>query len=250
MVGIAIAKGVRVCIENHVYKVGDRIFLQKSGGPIGLELTGAVSRAFMKRWDRLYLERVRQAGIVMKVYERYVDDSNQVAVVPPAGARYDEERRKVLIEEKQTDETQGDDERLASIMREIANSIMPCIQMEADWPSKNLDGRLPILDLKVWTDEEGRIRYTHYEKPMATKSILHTKSAHTESCKRSVHTQEVLRRLLNCSRDLDWREEIAPVASEYMYRMKAAGYEEVQEEHTKECTENLQRQDRGRETRT
>ena len=60
----------------------------------------------MKRWDRLYLERVRQAGIVMKVYERYVDDSNQVAVVPPAGARYDEERRKVLIEEKQTDETQ------------------------------------------------------------------------------------------------------------------------------------------------
>ena len=70
MVGIAIAKGVRVCIENHVYKVGDRIFLQKSGGPIGLELTGAVSRAFMKKWDRLYLERVRQAGIVVKVYER------------------------------------------------------------------------------------------------------------------------------------------------------------------------------------
>ena len=62
MIGIAVAKGVRVCMENHVYKVGDRVFLQKSGGPIGLELTGAVSRAFMKRWDRLYLERARQAG--------------------------------------------------------------------------------------------------------------------------------------------------------------------------------------------
>ena len=151
--------------------------------------------------------------MVMKVYERYVDDSNQVAVVPPVGARYDEERKKVVMEDGQTDGTQGDDERLASILKDIANSIMPCIQMEADWPSKNPDGRLPILDMKVWTDGEGCIRYTHYEKPMATKSILHTKSAHTESCKRSVHTQEVLRRLLNCSQELDWKEEIAPVAS-------------------------------------
>ena len=224
MIGIAVAKGVRVCMENHVYKVGDRVFLQKSGGPIGLELTGAVSRAFMKRWDRLYLERARQAGVEMKVYERYVDDSNQVAVAPPEGARYSKETKKVVIEE--SEETQADDERLANILRDIANSIMPCIQMEADWPSKNPDGKLPILDLKVWTNRGNKIVYTHYEKPMATKSVLHSKSAHPEACKRSVHTQEVLRRLLNCSRELDWKEEVAPVASEYMYRMKLAGYRE------------------------
>ena len=81
-----------------------------------------------------------------------------------------------------------DDERLVEILKEIANSVMPCIQMEADWPSKNEDGKLPILDLKVWTNDKGDILYTHYEKPMSSKSILHTKSAHTESCKRSVHT--------------------------------------------------------------
>jgi hypothetical protein len=132
--------------------------------------------------------------------------------------------RKVVIEE--SEETQADDERLANILRDIANSIMPCIQMEADWPSKNPDGKLPILDLKVWTNRGNKIVYTHYEKPMATKSVLHSKSAHPEACKRSVHTQEVLRRLLNCSRELDWKEEIAPVASEYMYRMKLAGYRE------------------------
>ena len=47
MLGIAISRGVRTCMENHVYCMGDRVFLQKAGGPIGLELTGAVSRAFM-----------------------------------------------------------------------------------------------------------------------------------------------------------------------------------------------------------
>ena len=76
MLAIAVAIGVRTCIENHTYKVGDRIFHQKAGGPIGLELTGAVSRAFMKRWDRLYLEKAKNAGIEIKMYERYVDDSN------------------------------------------------------------------------------------------------------------------------------------------------------------------------------
>ena len=98
MIGIAVAIGVRVCMENHVYRVGDRIFLQKSGGPIGLELTGAVSRAFMRRWDKLYMERAHQAGMKLKLYERYVDDSNQIAVTPPKGAKYNKEMKRIEID--------------------------------------------------------------------------------------------------------------------------------------------------------
>ena len=96
--------------------------------------------------------------------------------------------------------------------------------MEADWPSRNIDKKLPILDMKVWTNENGKIVFTHYEKPMASKSVINAKSAHPEACKRSVHTQETLRRILNCSRQLDWNNDIAPVVTEYMYRMKLAGY--------------------------
>ena len=227
MVAITVAKAVRTCIENHTYRVGDRIYHQQEGGPIGLELTGAVSRAFMKRWDRLYLEKAKKAGVKMKLYERYVDDSNQVAEVPPHGTKLDRETMKIVMDpNKGQEDEKEDDERLAEVLKDIANSIMPCIQMEADWPSKNEDGKLPILDLKVWTSNSGNILYTHYEKPMASKSILHTKSAHTESCKRSVHTQEVLRRIMNCSKQLDWGGEVAPVVTEYMYRMKRAGYKE------------------------
>merc|ERR1711911_450856 len=72
-----------------LYRVGDKTYQQAEGGPIGLELTGAVSRAFMWRWDRMYLEKARKAGLEVEMYQRYVDDSNQVAVVPPKGAKYD-----------------------------------------------------------------------------------------------------------------------------------------------------------------
>ena len=121
---------------------------------------------------------------------------------------------------------ESDDERLARVLLDVANDIMPCIKMEADWPSRNRDGRLPILDMKVWMDEEGTVLFSHYEKPMSNRSVLNSKSAHPASCKRSVHTQEVIRRILNCSRRLDWETETAPVVSDYMLRMRKAGYSE------------------------
>ena len=76
--------------------------------------------------------------------------------------------------------------------------------MEYDVPSKHSNYKLAILDMEVWMDS-------------LTQSI---------SCRNSVHTQELLRRLLNSSPLLDWKTEVAPVLSIYMARMKYNGYPE------------------------
>ena len=52
---------------------------------------------------------------------------------------------------------------------------------------------------------------------------MHAKSAHSSSCMRSVHTQEILRRMLNTSTDLEWEEYGAPVITDYMLCMRQAG---------------------------
>ena len=80
--------------------------------------------------------------------------------------------------------------------------------------------------MKTWRDKEGTIMYQHYEKQVSSKTVLHAESAHSAACKRSVHTQEVLRRLMNSSRLLEWKSEVTPVITEYMKRMKKAGYRE------------------------
>ena len=226
MVALAVMEGVRACMSHHVYRVGDKTFIQKNGGPIGLELTGAVSRAFMWRWDRLYLEKVSKAGLRMMLYERYVDDSNQVAEVPAVGTRYDIEQSKLVVDPQLRDHNTPADERLAKVLLAIANTVMGCVEMEGDWPSKNEDGKMPILDMQVWMDQEGTLMYKHYEKKVSSKTVLNAKSAHSAACKRSVHTQEVMRRLLNTSHRLSWEEEAAPIITEYMDRMKEAGYGE------------------------
>ena len=95
MIGLAVSIGVKQVLSQHTYKVGDVVYLQMKGGPIGLELTGAVSRPFMIKWDKKYLEMVQKAGIQMWLYKRYIDDSNQAAEVPPLGYKY--ERNKGLF---------------------------------------------------------------------------------------------------------------------------------------------------------
>ena len=86
----------------------------------------------MIRWDRIYLESVRKAGVEMALYERYVDDSNQISRVPPPGSVYNAETRKVVQDPEMTD-TRNDDQRLAEILKQIANEVMPgVIVMEGD----------------------------------------------------------------------------------------------------------------------
>ena len=55
---------------------------------------------------------------------------------------------------------------------------------------------------------------------------MHASSAQSSTCKKSVHVQEVLRRLLNSSSRLDRDSEVAPVVTDYMARMKDGGYNE------------------------
>ena len=96
MLALAISVGVETVMSGHTYMIGDVCYLQTEGGAIGLELTGAVSRPFMQKWDNLYVKKAETAGIPMRMYSRYVDDSNQIAVVPPPGSRYDENENKVV----------------------------------------------------------------------------------------------------------------------------------------------------------
>ena len=149
-------------------------------------------------------------------------------MAPPLGAMFDQQTEKVIINnEKAIEDIEvSADERLAKILLNIANSILPCIKMEGDWPPRNTDRKLPILDMKVWTREDGTVVYQHYEKAVSSKTVLHSTSAHSAACKRSVHTQEVIRRLLNSSQLLKWNEQVAPVITDYMKRMKVAGYKE------------------------
>ena len=127
------------------------------------------------------------------------------------------------------------DERAMRLFQAIANSIHSSVEMEIDCPSHQRDGKLPILDLKVWIEKTGQdqqrnrsgsvILHEFYSKEVASKSVVNARSALSWSCKRTVLTQEVLRMLLNCSSKLPW-DITASHVSDMMLRMQYSGYDQ------------------------
>ena len=225
----AIRVVLKALLETHTYEFAGTTRRQTRGGAIGMELTGVVAQIFMVWWDRQYRGRLQDVNIQLKLHERYIDDTNMMVKKSEIGARYEDGH--IVITEDSINEDEGvpDDKRTMELLQAIANSIHPSIKMTIDYPSNYTDGKVPMLDIKMWIEEvegERQILYEHYEKEMATKSVIHATSAIPKKTKRTVLTQEMLRRILHCSRHLEW-EVVRKHLDNFMMKMQYSGYNQI-----------------------
>ena len=121
-----------------------------------------------------------------------------------------------------------DDQRTFAIIKQIGETIHQSILLEADYPSKHVDGKLPILDLKVWvhkdeTTGDYNILHEHYIKDVSTRLVMHAQSAVSWKDKRTIITQMCLRVLLNCSPQLT-KQRVSEHLTYFSKRMQASGY--------------------------
>ena len=228
MVALALSEGITVVMKSHMYEFNGETYLQADGGPIGLELTGAIARVFMLNWDRLFMNKVRSMTEDLnwdfEMYLRYVDDCNCVAKELPPGAKIEGNKIVIKQEQIQDDQNVPNDRRTAKILQAIANTICPFIQVEIDCPSMHKDGLMPILDLKVRI-EGNKVIYRYYRKDMANFLVLMARSAMPMKMKRVSLVQEVVRIQRNTSKYE--KEEVKKNSlSEFSLRMKCSGYNE------------------------
>ena len=102
----------------------------------------------------------------------YVDDQNWAGKALRKGVRWDrdkgEMRWKNEWEVEDIENKEKNDKRTMRELRNMANSIEKDIKMKEDYPSKNKDCKLPMLDTKMWVEktESGveQIRHELYEK--------------------------------------------------------------------------------------
>ena len=108
------------------------------------------------------------------------------------------------------------------------------IQLEEDYPTKNGDHKLPILDLKVWVRQvevEGlattrpKLYYHYYRKEVSNWQLIPALSAMPTAIKRTALTQYGLRILRNSKLELEW-EQKAAMLSTFCERMRNSGYGE------------------------
>lgn len=234
LIAMALEVTVIECMEKHFYKIGGKMYQQSSGGSIGSALTGETSRIHMLRWDRIFVNKIQKLGIKLLLYKRYVDDVVIVLPMINKGWMYDKMTDKMIYrgnddDDDLTEESEADKEkRTMTIIREIANTIDPQIQMTIDYPSNHEDKKMPVLDLKVWIDgDEGEqsIKHIFYKKKMLCPFTILKRSAVGSSTKRNTMFQEALRRLRNCSKDTEWSEK-ARHLTEWQNMLRVSGYAE------------------------
>ena len=108
------------------------------------------------------------------------------------------------------------------IIADIANSLSPNIQVTVDTPERDSEGRLPVLDMKVWTDGT-KILHTFYKKPVSSKFTILKRSAISNTIKLSTLFQESLRRISHISESLPWQETVNHL-NEFSNCMRISGY--------------------------
>ena len=191
-------------------------------------------------WDRQFKIKIDENGLRSRMYKRYVDDINVIVNGPRAGLKFVESEDRVIQDENIVEQELGikaDKRCVSRLVQKIENSIHPSISLEVDYPSEHVDGKVPILVLKVWVElrqiqsvGEGGIEinvllHEFCSKDVASKCVINARSALSWSCKRTILTQEVLRILLNCSRELPWETTVGHV-NHMMLRLQYAGYDQ------------------------
>ena len=74
VVARVIESAVLVCMSTYVYSVGPNLYLQCTGGPIGMRFTASLANVVMKHWDKAWVSLLKRENIKFDIFLRYVDD--------------------------------------------------------------------------------------------------------------------------------------------------------------------------------
>ena len=108
MLGLIAEELIEFIMTNHTYIVGEEIYLQSTGGPIGLDFSRIVARLMMIIFDKqLAMDNDNHdADIILRLHKRYVDHENLAFDV------YKTDKTRHVIEEE-----------TANLLKDIANNI-------------------------------------------------------------------------------------------------------------------------------
>ena len=117
--------------------------------------------------------------IVNEILKIFVDDVNGTFQPVGVGMEFVDGELRYNTNKAIADEEINEDERTMKIVRDIANSIDSMIKMTIDYPTNHADLKVPMLDVKVWInqEEDNTIYYEFYEKPTKCVYVISKDSA-------------------------------------------------------------------------
>ena len=157
----------------------------------------------MKLWDSAWQQLADREGLELLDYFRYVDDCRNMLFCLLEGWRWvdDEFKFDEAWQQEDLNSDVSDSYRTMTELTKAMSSLISYIEFEGEEPGMFTDNKLPTLDTAIWWNGSCFL-YEFWEKPTVPNRVLQKDTALAESSVRSSLTQEVVIRLLNCSKSL------------------------------------------------
>ena len=126
--------------------------------------------------DKKFKKKLKNLGINLGLYKRYVDDIVVGLRGISPGWFYDKASNKMQFDAQNQYSTWESDARTLAVLRDIANSIDSDIQFETDVPSAHQSGRLPVLDLHLFV-ANNQIQLGFFQQPVSSPFLILQRSA-------------------------------------------------------------------------
>ena len=230
----ALEIAVKFMFSNNLYQFGGRTYLQSDGGPIGLRVTMCIARMIMGEWGERMRVILTQSGIKTYLDGSYVDDIRFVISCLPQGWRWEEKKKKFQFnkdwEEEDMSLKESDTVRMAREVNKAMNSIYPFLKFTVETEEDFENGRLPTLDCELWMEpiqdqKRRKVNFSFFQKSMKTPFVVMKESAMGQSQKISILSNDIIRRLSNCSETVEMSEKVK-IIDDYTETLNVSGYSE------------------------
>ena len=154
LVAETLAVLLRAIMNYQVYSFNGKYYIQEGTGSIGDRAIGVIAIVVMIWWSKEFKRTLAILQIENKFLKIYVDEVNGVFESLKPGTLFENGTLRFDLHKYEVDKNKSPDVVTMEVVRDIANSIDGMIVMTVYAPSNHEDKKVPMLDVKVWLNDE------------------------------------------------------------------------------------------------
>ena len=205
LVALMMKCAILALLDSTCYSFGGQIFKQMWGAGIGLRASACIAKIVMGMIDRRWAEVHTSWDIKVYLYFRYIDDLRIFMHPISKGWSWQEYGWNFDVDSK--DERSPIDRTKEEIAKSL-NAVTDFIQFTTEGEEDFSNSFLPTLDFQTQVQESGKILFKFFAKPMSNNITIQQGTGLAKNTIFSALRQELVRRLLNCSLELDHDERL------------------------------------------
>ena len=204
LVTLMIKVSILALMDSTCYSFGGKIFKQLWGAGIGLRASACMAKIVMGLIDKMWSEIQITWNLKIYLYFRYIDDL-RIFLHPISEGWSWEDTGWVYTE---TADVRSQIERTKQEISKSLNAVTDFIQFTTEGEEDFDNLFLPTLDFQTQVQDSGTILYKFFSKPMANNITIQFGTGLAKNIIFSALRQELIRRMLNSSIELDWDERL------------------------------------------